>query len=171
MQPTAFVHHLHTCLILKKMTQLIRFKAIQNSVASSPYRWKHGCSPLPAGLQSTAKAKTRCYPRPRSLHPHCPPQSLQHGWRPPASFSSSGGAGGIWIVCELEEDANKAFNSVEFGEGNTQPDPHPPPFPSSRTIHSRRKVNSQALPSPFLRTLLGQTIGAQKGGQHFQAVS
>lgn len=38
-----------------------------------------------------------------------------------------------------------------------------PPFPSSRTIDSRRKVNSQALPWPFLRMLLGQTTSTQRG--------
>lgn len=37
------------------------------------------------------------------------------------------------------------------------------PFPSSGTIHSPRKVNSQALSWPFFRALLGQTIGAQRG--------
>lgn len=30
MQPTAFGRHFHTCLILKKMTQLVRFKATQD---------------------------------------------------------------------------------------------------------------------------------------------
>ena len=37
------------------------------------------------------------------------------------------------------------------------------PFPPSPTIHSHRKVNSQALPWPFSRALLGQTTGAPRG--------
>lgn len=38
-----------------------------------------------------------------------------------------------------------------------------PLSPTSRTIHSRRKVNSQTLPWLLLCTLPGQTIRAQKG--------
>lgn len=112
-------------------------------------------------------AKASCCPCPRFLGPHCPPQSLQHGWRPPASFSSSDGAGGIWIVCELRKRQTESLILRNFEKGT--PDPispcsaEHPPFPSSCTTDSCRKVNSQALPWPFLRMLLGQTTSAQRG--------
>lgn len=42
---------------------------------------------------------------------------------PPASSSSSGGAGGIWTVCELQEEANRGFNLWNLEEEAAEP-PH-----------------------------------------------
>lgn len=44
------------------MTQLLQFKATQDSVSSSPYGWKRGCSPSPAGLQAYGKGKVLSSP-------------------------------------------------------------------------------------------------------------
>lgn len=79
-----------------------------------------GCTAAPFS-RLKAKAKAGCHPHLRSLCPHCPPRSVQHGRTPPASSSSSGGAGGIWSECELEEEANRVFNLWNLDEGTAEP--------------------------------------------------
>lgn len=98
----------------KKMTQLLGSRL--PSTKQLPLH-AGGCTAAPF---SRPKAQAGCHPRPRSLCPHCPPRSL---WMPPASSSSSGGAGGIWNVCELEEEANRAFNLWNLEEEAAKP-PH-----------------------------------------------
>lgn len=153
-QPTAFaVTHLpHP----KKMTQLLGSRLLRTQ--ELPLH-AGGCTAAPS---CRPKAKAGCHPRPRSLCPHCPPRSLRHGRTPPASSSSSGGAGGIWNVCELEEKANRAFNQWNLEEETAKPPTQGrvPSLPS--TSRSQRKANSQTLPWLLLWTLPGQTVRAQK---------
>lgn len=125
----------------KKMTQLL--------ISRLP-RTKE--LPLHAGGSTAApfsrsKAKAGCHPHRRSLCPHCPPRSLLQGRMPPASSSSSGGAGGIWTVCELEEEANRAFNLWILEEGTA--DPPAQGRAASRTIHSQRELPNPALVVPL----------------------
>lgn len=111
--------HSHTCLILQKMTQLLWVKATQDSAF---LRCPDGNMAAP-GHQPVHKptAKACCCPCPRSLRSCCPSRSLQHVQQPPASFSSSGGVGGLWIVCELEEEANKHLTLGNLGKGALGP--------------------------------------------------
>lgn len=110
-------------------------------------------------------AQARCAPRPRSPCPLHPP--LQHGWQPPASCSSSDGAGGIWIACELGEEANKHLALGSMEKGTPEPSPSGCRAPSVPILPLKaipiKKMNSPALPWLFLRALPGQIIRAPRG--------
>ena len=145
--------HSHTCLILQKMTQLLWVKATQDSAFP---RCPGGNMAAP-GRQPVHKptAKACCCPCPRSLRSCCPSLSLQHVQQPPASFSSSGGVGGLWIVCELEEEANKHLTLGNLGKGALGPicpASNNSSLPLRRRRWEREKswVCMQKAPSPIL---------------------
>lgn len=105
-----------------------------------------GCTAAPF---SRPKARAGCHPQTRSLRPHCPSRSLRHGWMPPASSSSSGGAGGIWTECELEEEANRAFNLWNLEEETADP-PTKGRAPSLPCLPHNSLPKKSELPNPAL---------------------
>ena len=166
MQPTAFGRPLRTCLIPKKKDSarsvqghpgLSRFLAVQVEARLLPFAsWSAGLRQR----QAAVLARGLCAPAVRlSL---C---STAGGLQLPSLLQMVQVGFGSCVSWRKRQTEHLTLGNSE----KETPDPIPlcsaehSPFPSSRTIHSCRKVNSQALPWPRLRTLLSQISGAQRG--------